>query len=71
VFKNIGHRKKKYNGFTLGQVLLVCENKEQRIAHLTVVNDTVELLLGLVDALAVIRVNDKDKALRARVVVSP
>jgi len=55
----------------LGQVLLVCENKEQRIAHLTVVNDTVELLLGLVDALAVIRVNDKDKALRARVVVSP
>jgi hypothetical protein len=56
---------------TIRQVLLVGKHQQQAVLHLAVVQDLVQLGPRLVDAVAVLRVDDKDEALRARVVVSP
>jgi hypothetical protein len=56
---------------TSAQVLLVGKDEQQTLAHLAVADDAVQLLPRLVDALAVLRVDDEDEALRARVVVPP
>lgn len=53
------------------QVLLVGEDEDDGVPHLPVVNDAVELLAGLVDAVAIGAVHHKDQPLRARVVVPP
>lgn len=56
---------------TIGQVLLVGKDEQEAVLHLAVVEDLVELGARLVDAVAVLRVDDKDEALCARVVVPP
>lgn len=56
---------------TIRQVLLVGEHQQQAVLHLAVVQDLVQLGPRLVDAVSVLRVDDKDETLRARVVVSP
>ena len=45
------------------QILLVRKHQQQRVLHLTILDDTGELRPCLVDAVAVIRVDDEDKAL--------
>lgn len=56
---------------TIGQVLLVGKDQQQALLHLTVVQDLVKLGAGLVDAFPILRVDDEDETLCARVVVSP
>jgi hypothetical protein len=53
------------------QVVLVREDEEDAVLHLPVVDDAQQLLSRLLDAVAVIAVDDEDEGLRARVVVSP
>jgi hypothetical protein len=45
--------------------LLVRENQQQRILHFPVLDDTGELGAGLVDTVAVVRVDDEDQTLSA------
>lgn len=52
-------------------VLLVGKDEEEAVLHLPVAQDPVELLPCLVDPVPVVRVDDKDEPLRARVVVPP
>jgi hypothetical protein len=52
-------------------VLLVGKHQEQRLLHLAVEDDAVQLLSCLVDARAVVGVDDEDEALRAGEVVAP
>ena len=59
------------SGRTRWQILLVGENEEQAVLHFTVAQYALELVLGLVDALAVLGVDDEDKALSAGIVVPP
>ena len=54
-----------------GDVLLVGKDKEQRLFHLAVEDDAVQLLSRLVDPCAVIGVDDEDEALGAGEVVAP
>ena len=56
---------------TLRQVLLVGEDEDDGIPHLSVVDDPVQLLPGFVDAVAVGAVHDEDQALGAGVGVAP
>lgn len=55
----------------IGQVLLVGEDEDDGVPHLPVVDDAVQLLAGLVDAVAIGAVHHEDQPLRARVVVPP
>lgn len=50
---------------TVGQVLLVGEDEYDRVAHLAVVDDAVQLLARLVDTVAVRAVHHEYQALRA------
>jgi len=56
---------------TVGQVLLVGKDEQETVLHLAVVENLVELDARLVDAVAVLRVDDEHEALSARVVVPP
>ena len=58
-------------GHGVGHVLLVVVDEESALAQVLRVEDSVELLLGLQDAIAVRSVDDKDHAVDAAVVVSP
>merc|ERR1719235_1440048 len=53
------------------QVLLVCEHKECSITHLIFIQHLVHLLLGILDTVTVVAVNNKDQALSVLVVVPP
>lgn len=53
------------------QVLLVGEDEDDGVPHLPVVDNAVELLAGLVDAITIGAVHHKDQPLRARVIVPP
>lgn len=59
------------HGLTIGHILLVGKHQEEAVAHLSVVQDLVQLFARLVDPGAVLRVDDKDETLRAGVVVPP
>lgn len=61
----------KTRSLTIGHVLLVGKHQEEAISHLSVVQDLVQLFARLVDPGAVLRVDDKDEALGAGVVVPP
>ena len=56
---------------TLREVLLVGEDEYDGVPHLAVVDDPVQLLPRLVDAVAVGAVHHEDQSLRPRVVVPP
>nr|POF11644.1 hypothetical protein CFP56_44482 [Quercus suber] len=58
-------------GLTSCNILLVREHQQQSVLHLAVLDDALQLVLGLVHAVAVIRVDDEDQALRAGEVMSP
>jgi hypothetical protein len=47
------------------QILLVCKHQQQRILHFPVLDDTGELGTGLIDTVAVVRVDDEDQTLSA------
>ena len=49
--------------FTIREILFVSEHEEQAILHLAIVDNPVQLLLGLLDTRAVRRVNDKNETL--------
>lgn len=51
--------------------MLVGEDQQQSLFHLSIQYNAVQLLSGLVYSRAIIRVNDKDQALGAGEVVSP
>ena len=51
--------------------MFVGKDQNDGISHLTVVDDAVELLSRLVDAVSIGAVHHKDEALRTRVVVPP
>lgn len=53
------------------QILLVGKNEKERVLHLTVVDDAVQLLSGLINSGLVCRVNNKDKTLSAGEVMAP
>jgi len=55
----------------IGQILLVGKDKEERITELVLVKHALELLACLGDTFSVIRVNNKDDALRVLEVMSP
>lgn len=61
----------KTRSLTIGHILLVGKHQEEAVAHLAVVQDLVQLFARLVDPGAVLRVDDKDEALGAGVVVPP
>lgn len=52
-------------------ILLICKHQKQRLLHLTVIDNTEQLLSCLLNTLRVIRVDDEDQALRAAVIVAP
>jgi hypothetical protein len=56
---------------TIAEVLLVGEDENDGVAHLTVIDDPMQLLPRLVDSIAVGGVDDKNERLSARVVMSP
>ena len=56
---------------TSGQILFVREYQQQALLHLTITQYTMELLLRLVYALAVLAVDNEDETLGASVVVPP
>jgi hypothetical protein len=53
------------------QILLVGEDKEQRIPQLILVEHALQLLAGLDDTVAIVAVDDEDDALRVLEVVAP
>ena len=55
----------------LGEILLVGEHEEHGVAQLVLTQHLVELVVGLDDTLAVVRVDDEDEALRILEVVAP
>lgn len=55
----------------IGQVLLVGEDEDDGVPHLPVIDDAVQLLAGLVDAVAVGAVHHEDQALGPGVVMPP
>mmetsp|Transcript_94033 Transcript_94033/g.196202 ORF Transcript_94033/g.196202 Transcript_94033/m.196202 type:complete len:212 (+) Transcript_94033:64-699(+) len=55
----------------IGQVLLVGEHQEDSVAHLVLVEHLVQLLPGVLDAVAIVAVDDVDEAVGALVVVPP
>eukprot|EP00327_Prymnesium_parvum_P018964 CAMPEP_0113240970 /NCGR_PEP_ID=MMETSP0008_2-20120614/6546_1 /TAXON_ID=97485 /ORGANISM="Prymnesium parvum" /LENGTH=245 /DNA_ID=CAMNT_0000088345 /DNA_START=136 /DNA_END=874 /DNA_ORIENTATION=- /assembly_acc=CAM_ASM_000153 len=55
----------------VGQVLLVGEDEQNRLAELILVQHAVELVASLADAVAIVGVHDEDDALRVLVVVAP
>ena len=59
------------HSLTLREVLLVGEDEYDGVPHLAVVDDPVQLLPRLVDAVAVRAVHHEDQPLRPRVVVPP
>jgi hypothetical protein len=65
-----GHSQKKAKS-TAGQVLLVGKDEEETLLHLPISQNPVQLLLGLIDAVSVLRIDDKDETLGARIVVPP
>jgi len=56
---------------TFGQVLFVCEDEDDGVPHLPIVDDPVQLLPGLVDTVSVGAVHHEDQALSAGVVMPP
>lgn len=50
---------------TSREILLVGEHEQQCVFHFTVLDDPSELRAGLVDAVAVVGINDEDEALGA------
>lgn len=56
---------------TARNVLLVRKHEEKRVAHFPVLDDAREFGAGLVHAVAVVAVDDKDESLRAGKVVAP
>ena len=56
---------------TSWQILLVCEHKQETVLHLSVAQNPVQLLFGLVYPLPVLAVHDEHEALCASVVMSP
>ncbi len=56
---------------TCRQVLLVGKDHKEAVLHFVVAENTMELLLGLVDSIAVRGINHEDETLRAGVIVSP
>lgn len=59
------------NAHGLGQILLVGEHEEDGVAELVLAEHLVELVVGLCDTLAVVRVDHKDEALGVLEVVAP
>lgn len=55
----------------IGQVLLVGEDEDYGVPHLPVIDNAVQLLAGLVDAVAVGAVHHEDQTLGPGVVMSP
>lgn len=55
----------------IGQVLLVGEDEDDGVPHLPVIDNAVQLLAGLVDAVAVGAVHHEDQTLGPGVVVPP
>lgn len=53
------------------QVLLVREDEKSRVSELVLVEHLVQLLLRLLNALAIVGVHDEDQSLRVLEVVSP
>mmetsp|Transcript_19579 Transcript_19579/g.58225 ORF Transcript_19579/g.58225 Transcript_19579/m.58225 type:complete len:211 (+) Transcript_19579:79-711(+) len=58
-------------GHGVGQILLVREHQEDGLPQLVLVEHAVQLVARVVDAVAVVRVDDEDEALRILVVVAP
>lgn len=56
---------------SVGQILLVCKHKQERVLHFAVSDDAVEFLAGLVDSCAVGRVHYEYQTLSSRKVVTP
>jgi hypothetical protein len=56
---------------TIRQILLVGKHKDDGIAHLTIVDNPMELLARLVYTITVSTVHYKDETLRAGVVMPP
>lgn len=50
--------------FTSRYILLIGKHQQQRLLHLSIQYDAMELLSRLVDSGAVVRVDDEDEALR-------
>ena len=59
------------NAHGLREILLVGEHKKNSVAQLVLAEHLVELVVGLDDTLAVVRVNDKDEPLGVLEVVAP
>lgn len=56
---------------TSGQILLVRKNEQQTLLHLPIAQYAMQLLLGLIQSLTVLAIDDEHEALRPCVVVSP
>lgn len=56
---------------TARDILLVGKNQKQRVLHFAIVDNLVQLRLGLLEAGGITRVHDEDQALCTGVVVSP
>jgi len=55
----------------VGHILLVREDKDDSVAEVVLVEHALQLLTGLLDPIAVVRVNNEDKTLRILVIVLP
>merc|ERR1719453_817858 len=55
----------------VGQVLLVGEDEQHRLAELVLVEHAVQLVAGLSDTVAIVGIDDEDDTLRVLVVVAP
>ena len=66
--KLVGHFSRTHG---VGQILLVGKNQKHSVTELVLVEHSVQLVTSGVDAVSVIRVDDKDEALRVLVVVAP
>lgn len=60
-----------HEGITYGQILLVGEDQEVGIAQLVLVQHALQLLPGLNDTIAIVRVDDEDDTLGVLEVVPP
>lgn len=59
------------DGHGVGKVLLVCKDEEDGITKLVLVEHAVEFVVGIGNAVTIVRVDDEDQPLRVRVVVAP